>query len=717
MSLQQNVGLYPFVYDIITVDPMFYPDICTTSITSQSAPSFLLSDEYNIYGTLTHTVDNSVVLNIVRYQKQDYHQNYFTCTPALNYHTQTPLDICASYPYNFGEQLQLDTNNNIYLMYNLYRDIPHLYLNKYSIIGGNCDLSLSWSVDILDSTPFPPINTTYSRTQCGFMIETQGGSSVYCYRLDVSAVTVVKCGKTDGTILGSGQTTVPYTVNDITMLLAPNPIVNNIQITGFQNSAYLISTTNNPAAQYVNLSEVTSNPYTAPTAIQSLYNVPCQLAAVAYNDMLATIMVFNGNRGLNSLAVDDVRLDASVGALCVPATNIIDKLTFFNEIFSSTQRNAYVTLCTNPLNPNFVYVAYVTSTSNIRVIKFYRNNTSNTSIPSYSYLVMWATNVHAFGDYTVGSVGSTINMATDRLGVLYLMAYNVGTTLCRIWKISEFYMDLGHTQGTLSAEANTIPNMLVEIDNLYTIAAPLLPLQMSLCPYINASTGAPLGTIITDVTPTGDGMKVKLSYINYDMFQLDASLTSGLQNAIGNGFNSLYQQSPLINILDNSLNRMIINGNDNYIVATVSLLTSNQPCISQGTEIVKYEPSTRLAVLVKVETLHVGDYVVNQHGRPVQILDHTASTIYTDQNNSPYIVPANYFSMQRPYKQLYISGDHGILMDYRRHKMVYPYKLPLRRLPLGIFVEYHHLRLFNDESNCFIANGLEVDSLHLVPYL
>jgi hypothetical protein len=79
--------------------------------------------------------------------------------------------------------------------------------------------------------------------------------------------------------------------------------------------------------------------------------------------------------------------------------------------------------------------------------------------------------------------------------------------VCKIWKIVEFSMDLGHTQGTLTADANIIPNMLLEIDNLYTIAAPLLPLQMSTYPYINAATGAPLGTIITDVTP-GDNMKV-----------------------------------------------------------------------------------------------------------------------------------------------------------------------------------------------------------------
>jgi hypothetical protein len=708
MSLQQNVGLYPFVYDIITVDPLYYPEISPTSVTSQSAPSFLLSDEYNIYGTVTRTVDDKSVLNIVRYQKQNYHQNYFT------YEAVSDFDVSVSAPFNFGEQMQID-NNNLYLMYSTS---SALYLNKYNIVRGNYDLSLAWSLDLLYDTPYPYKGSSYSRSQCGFMLETQSsGAYVYSYRLDASLVTLVRHQGSDGTVLGTGQTAVSQSVSDIAMVLSPNPIVytNNTytQQLGHQYNAYLISYTNNPTAQYVNLVDVMANVYTSPTAIQSLYNVPCKITAVAQSDMLTTFICLNGDKGLNSLVIANVTLDTVIGMLSVPSTNVIDKLTFLNEIFSSTQVNAYVTSCTNPLNPNFVYICYVTSTNTIRVVKFYRNNTGNVDVPVYSYLVMWATNVHAFGDYTVGAAGSTLSVTTDRFGVLYVMSYNIGSGVCKIWKVSEFQMDLGHTQGTLSAEANTIPNMLLEIDNLYTMTYPLLPLQMSTCPYITSTV--PLGTIISNVTPGVDNMEVKFSYVNYDAFQLDMSLSSRLQRTINNGFNTLYQQSSLsVNIWESS---DIIRGENNYIVARVPLLTSSQPCVAKGTEVIKYDTITKLATLVTVELLNVGDYVVNQHGRPIQILDHRKSTIYSAPNNSPYIVPAGFFAPERPYKQLYISGDHGILVDHKRHKMVYPYKLGFKRLPMGIFIEYHHLLLHNDSANCFIANGLEVDSLHLAPYI
>ena len=97
-------------------------------------------------------------------------------------------------------------------------------------------------------------------------------------------------------------------------------------------------------------------------------------------------------------------------------------------------------------------------------------------------------------------------------------------------------------------------------------------------------------------------------------------------------------------------------------------------------------------------------------------MEHLISTIYAQKHNAPFLVPVNFFGENRPYKKLYISGDHGILLNYKdpKHlKVIYAADvLSLKQCFLNTIVEFHHLLLENHQDNFYLANGLEVDSYH-----
>ena len=160
---------------------------------------------------------------------------------------------------------------------------------------------------------------------------------------------------------------------------------------------------------------------------------------------------------------------------------------------------------------------------------------------------------------------------------------------------------------------------------------------------------------------------------------------------------------------------ILFNSTDKTLTASFPVLNIIKPCVVRGTEIVRY--AVGKCEIAKIEDIRVGDMVINQDAKLVRVLEHRCNKILTDSWTAPHIIPTDFFGRGKPYKPLFISGDHGILHDRSNTgsvSRVYPYRLAgtFRRLPVNTQVEYHHLLLEDDKYNFFIANGLAVESLH-----
>jgi len=193
-------------------------------------------------------------------------------------------------------------------------------------------------------------------------------------------------------------------------------------------------------------------------------------------------------------------------------------------------------------------------------------------------------------------------------------------------------------------------------------------------------------------------------------------LKKALRDEVSAALNTLYAgtNNNVINLEDTSANTALA-GYGNEIFVQIPSGSGKAPCVVRGTEVIVMEGGR--AVIKRIEDIRAGDKVVDQHGASVEVLFRDSYTVVAQSHNSPYIVPKDYFGSDRPYRTLLISGDHGILVrgGARGGAFVYPANLPLRRIPYGTGVEYYHLLLMNDHRHCYLANGLEVDSLHMGP--
>ena len=373
----------------------------------------------------------------------------------------------------------------------------------------------------------------------------------------------------------------------------------------------------------------------------------------------------------------------------------------FNEQLSITQTGYVFAYCSNPLNPDFIYIGYVTATNKaIRVVKLYRHNKQST-VGTYIYLVMWATREHAIA---FGSTTTSLRLVVDRCGAVYIQEKYGTTNTIRLWKIIETSLDLGHNAMTaITAPTTTISDMLSAIDDRYSIISAEVSVLIPGLPAVN-------DVIISTVTNVNDVKQITFKYINYDIFELYEDERTILKALITTALNTLYSGTG--NEVVNLNTGAALDGESGQIYVQIPTASGKAPCIVKGTEILCKAAGKYL--FNRVENMTVGDFVVNQHGVAVRVVMHSIDIITSKKHNSPYIIPPHYFEKNKPYKQLLISGDHGILVH---NKMIFPRDMGLRQIPFNYTIEYHHLQLANDTANCYIANGVEVDSLHPGPYL
>ena len=371
--------------------------------------------------------------------------------------------------------------------------------------------------------------------------------------------------------------------------------------------------------------------------------------------------------------------------LDIPFFYKLNKYDLFGEISQSGQRNMNVCLTTNPNNTNFVYFAYVAGTNQIRVVKLYRCNSTINIYEKYVPIVMWATRLDAIDL----SFEENLGITTDTTGGIFVTLRRT-TGEIRMWYIREFIMDLGYTEGTVVAPVDTIPNLLADMAN--SIGA----------------NNVYITSIIQNQNPPS--LDITFTYTGAALQQQDVD---NMKTLVKNAFVTLYEDSG-INIIDAQSAQVGVGLST--LVISFPTGTEKKPCILKGTEIIKMDGD--IPQRVPVERIKIGDYVLNHLGKSVQVLEHLVTTIYTQSHNAPYMIPKDFFGDNRPYKDLFISGDHAILVNYaskRNMRVVYASDITILKqyfVNEMVEVEYHHLLLENHQDNFFIANGLEVDSYH-----
>ena len=136
-----------------------------------------------------------------------------------------------------------------------------------------------------------------------------------------------------------------------------------------------------------------------------------------------------------------------------------------------------------------------------------------------------------------------------------------------------------------------------------------------------------------------------------------------------------------------------INNNIEFINNATSdqILTDKLPCLLGETKV------KTLNGYIKVENLKRGDILITETNKEVPITEIYKSDIKTTIDNSPYIIPAHYFSRNYPKKQFKISPLHAIATNKKAQEWCIPniHCKSLKRMPLGKKITYYHIELPN----------------------
>tara|TARA_B100000073_G_scaffold267642_1_gene227232 strand:+ start:253 stop:1086 length:834 start_codon:yes stop_codon:yes gene_type:complete len=174
-------------------------------------------------------------------------------------------------------------------------------------------------------------------------------------------------------------------------------------------------------------------------------------------------------------------------------------------------------------------------------------------------------------------------------------------------------------------------------------------------------------------------------------------------------------------ILKGTTSRIVFLGgvsenNDNFIAnkiilqdgATYEQINSDTiPCLLGDTKIKTSRGS------IKVKNLKRGDKVLTQNNREVEIVNIYCSDLKTTENNSPYLIPAHYFSRNYPKKQFMISPLHAIATNKRANEWCIPkiHCKDLKRMSLGENISYYHVELPNWlNDHLILEDGTLVES-------
>jgi hypothetical protein len=395
----------------------------------------------------------------------------------------------------------------------------------------------------------------------------------------------------------------------------------------------------------------------------------------------------------NIFLVLDEDTDEAQG-LGLPIFYNINKTNLYSEPEAISQTNLHYSYTVNPSNDNYIYIAYITTTNEIRIVKLFRHELATpTLFEKYKYMILWSTKVGAFQGFTYTDQG--LHILVDTSGIIYVFARMAETIY--MWKISEFRLHLGHTfDVSITASANIISDFLNSVTTKYTVH--MIDPLFSDEPEIKE-------VIISSVVDDNANKRITLRYLNYDYFISSDTARSELINGFQTAFNNLYlgteYQPPS--------NGIVLEGDAEHVILVFTTPDArNNPCILRGTEILVSDGHTNS--LVPVETIKNDSYVINHQGKITRVKRHTCESLISRNVTRPYLIPSHFFGHNRPYKTLGISGDHAILYNGKR---IYPKDIfGLKRIDDGMYIEYHHIEMEKPAKNFFFANGLEIESLY-----
>jgi hypothetical protein len=808
MTSQQTAGLHPFVYPVKLVDPAYYPEIVLSDITSQEPCYPILADDYNIYNT--HVIDNSLYL--VKYQRQDYHELYFSKQNVIDQNgeemvfnigyinipmnTVSPLlvinlsnDVASQNffyffrPGNFlpgrwdPTQLAEEISNNFTaLAFHLVEGHPFKGSSLEIKWNNQTGFTFDFSLEAEGEVTMTFLNESIAEQCFGFhntIVKSESGSlkaddkplivvsanaklskackdllmifddhkgfNVHSYSFvtvnDLSANWKVTVSGTNGPletsdralsgILTSSGYIYPYKcvnndliihqierdtgeINSLTTIKLQQNNINSCQVVLNTSGSVIYIAVRNPALS-LSVSTLSSDAVTSTVQGVNPQDNTALPVVLAYADMCTLMYGFN-NDSNNILQIANlVDLPPPTIGVQNPYLYNINKLILFGEVLNTAQTNMEVTYCTNPNNSNFVYLTYVTGTDQLRTIKMYRHIQGDRTYERYIPLVMWATRLGAIPyDYIRGGLSSVV----DSKGQVYVFVRSQETNIVKCFQIKEFALDLGHTEGTVVEDVDTVSNMLKQITDNYNLVTGEDGILIGSWPNVG-------DVIISDVTAGETTTRLKLQYLNYDALQLYPELVSELSSLITKTMITLYENSSIeVLNLDEKAN---IDGEHTYVLVDIPNGTVNRPCVLKGTLVIARHTDEKDYSLIPVEMLEEGMLVMDHEGRAIAINAIAKSVIFAQRHNAPYFVPVNFFGKNRPFKPLLISGDHGILLTNRKgthlqnkHSLTIVYAQdipPLKQKFVNHQVEYYHLLLENNQS-FFLANGLEIEGLN-----
>lgn len=714
-TLQQAAGLHPFVTEMKIVDPTLYPKLTIQNVSTIEWCQPVIVNDLNMYTVVTDTTQNNTVLKarLVKFQRQDFHENYFTAVSAMlpDNVEVTVQDTIYETDTFFNPILLYDPQptRRILLMHVNQTSNNRMILSAYQInngttlidgtTGGPHDLIKLWE------NTWTPLKTDIN--QYGFFLG-EGGTHVYWYKIDGNLLTIRKLDRLTGE---EGQDTTkvitldqPYTYCKLTLSLFNN---DTFYITVRNGDFFSMATcrfSTLTVSIFVQISKPLGTSIPSNPDIIPFTNPSDPPEDPPTSGMCSAIYGYNydTNNILRIAYLPNIITDGQVSGLETPFYYNVNKFQLFSEVENVSQSDMSVAVTTNPNNPDFMYVVYVATTSQIRIVKLYRN-TLNKTYETHAPIVMWGTRLGVIPD----SLNLKVGVNVDTNGNVYVLTWTEEKYI-KISKIREYIIELGHTEGSVVADIDTIPNLLTSITNEYTIMTPQMGLLFSAFPNANDVT------IDTIENVNGEKITITLKYLNYTYIQAFPLVIDNLRVAITTAFQILYADSSIA-VLNLDPNGVGLSGTTTTLQVDLPIGTLKKPCVIKGTEIIRLGKNDK-PERVAVEHINVGDKVLNHVGEYVSVVDHLRSTIYAEEHNAPYLVPRNFFGVNRPYKDLLISGDHGILAHFQNSKnmkVVYAEDITvLKKTLLGITVDFHHLLLENHQDNFYLANGLEVDSYH-----
>ena len=684
MADKLQAGLYPFVNKINIVDPIYYPEVTPTDLSTEEWCNFIILDTYNIYTIRKYTDEQGLKwISLVKLQRQDFHELYYVIVEAIDVN-RNKIQIVTDLPdlKEVNASIQRD-GENLYLIFNKLNGY-NIYAYEIQSDLKSYDVKLLWNSEVINGENF--------LNHRGMIFNSMNVISWHILR---NKIILTFFDKLTG--IETGTETIPF-VQELSY--AQLRLIND-------ESCYVIvrdSTSEQILMIRYNLLTFTLTNLVGVSTSKTFSNACDPGINIFKTGDCAVIYGFNYD---TSNTIQLATVANTIGApLQEPYYYNVNKLTLFNEQKSLNQNNMAVSVTYNRLNSDFFYVAYISNTSQIRLMKFYRHNTGQAYEP-YLPLLMWATRLGSIDE----SFDGQMDITCDLLGNVHVFSRSLSGKIS-IWKIQEFILDLGHTENTIIADVDTIPKMLQTLTSNYTIFSTDNAIHLSQLPLIN-------DVIIKSITNGPTAMIIEFQYIDYDYLQVFPDIVSEIKNLITLTFQTLYEDTN-INVLNLSdTGNSSVDGSDTTLNIQIPTGTEKKPCVLKGTDIIVIINDK--ATLIPVENIKNGDIIISHTGKRVKVLEHLTSVIYAQSHNAPYLIPENFFGENRPYKNLFISGDHGILLNYKdstNFKVIYAADIKtLQQMFKDTIVQYHHLLLENHHENFYIANGLEVDSFHPGPFM